>query len=92
MTDSGGIQEETTYLGIPCVTLRTSTERPVTVEVGTNYLVGEDIGAAMRVCSHILKNKFKKGEIPELWDWKSAEKIVNILLKEISKTQALLDY
>ena len=84
LTDSGGIQEETTFLGIPCVTLRTTTERPVTVELGTNYLVGDDTNAARKVCLDILDNKFKKGQIPELWDGKSAERIVSILLNMIN--------
>ena len=84
LTDSGGIQEETTYLGIPCVTLRTSTERPVTVEIGTNYLVGEDTHAAEKVCLDILDNKFKKGQIPELWDGHASERIVEILVNKLN--------
>ena len=84
LTDSGGIQEETTYLGIPCVTLRTSTERPVTVEEGTNYLVGEDTLAAEKVCLDILNNNFKKGQIPELWDGHAAERIVEVLVDKVN--------
>jgi len=81
LTDSGGIQEETTFLGIPCVTLRNSTERPITVEVGTNYLVGEDIDSALKVVNEIINGNFKKGTIPELWDGKASERIVNIITK-----------
>jgi UDP-N-acetylglucosamine 2-epimerase (non-hydrolysing) len=82
LTDSGGIQEETTYLGVPCVTLRATTERPVTVDIGTNYLVGEDTHAAEKVCRDILANQFKKGQIPEFWDGHAAERIANILLND----------
>ena len=57
LTDSGGIQEESTYLGVQCVTLRTSTERPVTVEIGTNHLVGDDFNEAERVVNEILSGK-----------------------------------
>ncbi len=79
ITDSGGIQEETTYLGIPCITLRNSTERPVTVEIGTNYLVGNDLSLTYSIVLDILNGKSKKGKIPELWDGKASERIVNIL-------------
>ena len=85
LTDSGGIQEETTFMGIPCVTLRTTTERPITVDLGTNYLVGEDTIEVQKVCNDILDNKIKKGAIPELWDGKSAERIVDILLEKFDK-------
>ncbi len=81
LTDSGGIQEETTFLGVPCVTLRNSTERPITVEVGTNYLVGEDINQAYKYVNEIIDGNFKKGKIPELWDGKASKRIVNILIK-----------
>ncbi len=81
LTDSGGIQEESTYLHIPCVTLRTTTERPITVDIGTNYLVGENINFARQYIAEILDGKSKKGKIPDLWDGKAAERIVNILTK-----------
>lgn len=81
LTDSGGIQEESTYLGIPCVTLRSTTERPVTVEMGTNYLVGESINSARVYIAKILEGNSKQGKIPELWDGRAAERIVNILVK-----------
>ena len=80
LTDSGGIQEESTFLGVQCVTLRTTTERPVTVEIGTNHLVGDDFNEAERVVNEILYGKVKKGRIPELWDGKAAERIVEILV------------
>lgn len=81
LTDSGGIQEEATFLGIPCVTLRNTTERPITVEIGTNYLVGEEINNAYNYINEIFEGKYKKGTIPELWDGKAAERIVDILVK-----------
>ncbi len=79
-TDSGGIQEETTILGIPCLTLRENTERPVTIEEGTNILVGSDREKIAEKSYKILKGKGKKGKIPKLWDGKAAERIVSILL------------
>jgi UDP-N-acetylglucosamine 2-epimerase (non-hydrolysing) len=79
MTDSGGIQEETTYLGVPCLTLRTTTERPVTVETGTNELCGEDFDLALKKGFEILDGKRKQGCIPELWDGKAAERIAAII-------------
>jgi UDP-N-acetylglucosamine 2-epimerase (non-hydrolysing) len=80
ITDSGGVQEETTYLGIPCITLRTTTERPITLDVGTNYLAGDDLNFAYRIFKKILNGEAKKGTIPELWDGHSADRIVKILL------------
>ncbi len=79
-TDSGGIQEETTVLGVPCITLRENTERPITCEVGTNVVVGnkkEDILAAAR---KVLDGNAQPGGIPEKWDGKAAERIVDVLL------------
>lgn len=79
LTDSGGIQEETTVLGIPCLTLRKNTERPVTVELGTNVIVGLDIN---KIVDESLKNLYgqsPKGRIPPLWDGKAAQRIVEIL-------------
>ncbi|MDO6435541.1 UDP-N-acetylglucosamine 2-epimerase (non-hydrolyzing) [Flavitalea sp. BT771] len=75
ITDSGGIQEESTYLGIPCVTLRDNTERPITVKIGTNYLAGTDMSNADRIIAEVLGGNVKKGSIPELWDGKAAERI-----------------
>lgn len=79
LTDSGGIQEESTYLGVQCITLRTTTERPVTVDVGTNQLLGDDLIAAEQAALAVLHGKKKNGAIPELWDGKAAERIVKKL-------------
>jgi UDP-N-acetylglucosamine 2-epimerase (non-hydrolysing) len=68
ITDSGGIQEETTYLGVPCLTLRNSTERPVTVSMGTNLLLGQNPGLLRSELARILDAKAKKESIPPLWD------------------------
>lgn len=77
ITDSGGVQEETTYLGIPCLTLRDSTERPITVTMGTNALMD---GAGLRQAEDdILAGRWKKGAIPPLWDGHAAERIVDYL-------------
>ena len=83
LTDSGGIQEETTYLGIPCVTLRENTERPVTIDVGTNVLVGTDTDKIIMATKNILDGNGKKGQIPELWDGRAAERIVKIISEEL---------
>ncbi len=79
LTDSGGIQEETTFLAIPCVTLRDNTERPVTVEIGTNILSGADIGKAVPHVEGILAGRGREGRIPEMWDGKAAERISRII-------------
>ncbi len=79
LTDSGGLQEETTALGIPCVTLRENTERPITVEQGTNTLVGRDAAAALALIDDILANGGKRGRIPEYWDGKAAVRIADDL-------------
>lgn len=75
LTDSGGLQEETTALGIPCLTLRQNTERPITVEQGTNTLVGRDIDAIRREAGEILAGRGKHGRVPERWDGRAAERI-----------------
>ncbi len=79
ITDSGGIQEETTFLGIPCLTLRPNTERPVTVTVGTNKLVGEDPESLVREVASILAGQGKTGTRPPLWDGKAGERIAQII-------------
>ncbi len=83
VTDSGGIQEETTYLGVQCITLRTSTERPSTVDVGTNQLIGLDLEKAETACLDVLNGNKKSGTVPELWDGDAAERIVEILTANI---------
>ncbi len=81
ITDSGGIQEETTYLGIPCLTLRENTERPITVSLGTNVLVGRDPDKLRAELSRILAGQAKKGTIPPLWDGHAGERIAAVLAK-----------
>ena len=81
ITDSGGIQEETTYLHVPCITLRGNTERPVTVALGTNVLVGQNADALRKEFRKVLAGKAKRGTIPPLWDGKAGERIAEILIK-----------
>jgi UDP-N-acetylglucosamine 2-epimerase (non-hydrolysing) len=84
LTDSGGLQEETTALGVPCVTIRENTERPVTVEEGSNVLAGTDPQAIVREARKALRGEGKQGRRPQLWDGKAAERIVAILTKELA--------
>jgi len=79
MTDSGGLQEETTVLGVPCITLRDTTERPVTVDQGTNTVVGHDRRQIMAIVSDVLTKGGKRGRIPELWDGRAATRIKSVL-------------
>ena len=79
ITDSGGIQEETTVLNIPCVTLRDSTERPITLTEGTNILVHDDPEKIIAAVDKALNGKSKRGVCPALWDGHTAERIVSIL-------------
>ena len=81
ITDSGGIQEETTYLGVPCLTLRNNTERPITVDLGTNVLVGQEVGKLRSELTKILEGNAKSGVIPPLWDGHAGERIAEILCK-----------
>ncbi len=75
LTDSGGLQEETTALGVPCLTMRENTERPITVEQGTNTMVGRDVQAIRDGVTEILAGRGKSGRVPELWDGRAAERI-----------------
>ena len=92
ITDSGGIQEETTYLKIPCLTMRENTERPVTLSQGSNVLVGSDIGKLENELGKILSGTFKNSSIPPLWDGKAAQRIVEALLRELNLTSNLETY
>ena len=83
LTDSGGIQEETTYLGIPCVTMRENTERPVTVDIGSNILCGSDPSRILDVTNEILSGTEKDCDIPQLWDGQTAGRIVDIMKTEM---------
>ena len=81
LTDSGGIQEETTVLGVPCVTLRNNTERPVTVSQGTNLIISTDKTKILEKSLGVIDGTIKvKNKIPELWDGKAAERIVKVLV------------
>lgn len=82
LTDSGGLQEETTVLGVPCITLRNNTERPITCEVGTNFLVGNSPGKVLECARRILDGDIPKGRVPEKWDGRAAERIVQVLLEK----------
>jgi UDP-N-acetylglucosamine 2-epimerase (non-hydrolysing) len=81
ITDSGGIQEETTYLQVPCLTVRSNTERPITVTMGTNTLVGHDSRKLAMELSAILEGRAKRGRIPPLWDGHAGERIADLIQK-----------
>lgn len=80
LTDSGGLQEETTALQVPCLTLRENTERPITIEQGTNLLVGTDPGEIERAAAEVLAGGGKAGRRPELWDGRASERILEVLI------------
>ena len=79
ITDSGGIQEESTYLGVQCITVRNNTERPITLTAGTNHLAGTDFNKVFKIANKILAGNIKSGSIPELWDGKAAKRITQII-------------
>jgi UDP-N-acetylglucosamine 2-epimerase (non-hydrolysing) len=90
ITDSGGIQEETTYLGVPCLTVRENTERPITVTMGTNVLVGRDANKMRMEMSRVMDGKAKKGTVPPLWDGHTGERIADILVGQSSRMPATI--
>jgi UDP-N-acetylglucosamine 2-epimerase (non-hydrolysing) len=79
ITDSGGITEETTVMGVPCMTLRDMTERPETVTVGTNELLGTDPARIRPALERLLAGRWKRGSVPEKWDGRTGERIVEAL-------------
>ena len=81
LTDSGGIQEETTFLQIPCIKLRENTERTITIKFGTNYLIGPDPEKGLATAFTILEEGSKTGAVPPLWDGNASKRIVNILIE-----------
>ena len=86
LTDSGGLQEETTALGVPCITIRENTERPVTVDEGTNVLAGTDPARIVAEARKVLCGEGKQGRRPHLWDGKAAERIVAVLAAELHRS------
>ncbi len=84
LTDSGGIQEETTALGVPCITLRENTERPITAEEGTNTVVGTDPARILAAFNDVITHGGKAGRVPELWDGRAAQRIVSILCERLA--------
>lgn len=80
ITDSGGIQEESTYLGVPCLTMRENTERPITITLGTSLLIGRDMARLRAEVRRILDGKGKRGQIPPLWDGHAGERIAKAIL------------
>jgi len=88
LTDSGGLQEETTALGVPCLTMRENTERPITVEQGTNTMVGRDRAAIVAGVDEILAGRGKRGRVPEYWDGRAAERIAADLWTWLQPAQA----
>ncbi|HTJ54085.1 MAG TPA: UDP-N-acetylglucosamine 2-epimerase (non-hydrolyzing), partial [Nitrosospira sp.] len=89
LTDSGGLQEETTALGVPCVTIRENTERPITVEEGSNVLTGTDPARIIAEVRRILRGEGKRGRRPHLWDGRAAQRIVEALAAELEREKNL---
>ena len=88
LTDSGGIQEETTVYGVPCITIRENTERPITIWEGSNELAGNSSNKIICLVNKVLENNWKTSKIPDLWDGQTALRIVNYIklkLKENNK-------
>jgi UDP-N-acetylglucosamine 2-epimerase (non-hydrolysing) len=84
LTDSGGLQEETTVLGTPCITMRENTERPVTTDIGTNQLVGVDPGAILAAWSKVQAGEYDNRDVPEKWDGHAAQRIADILAEKLA--------
>jgi UDP-N-acetylglucosamine 2-epimerase (non-hydrolysing) len=82
LTDSGGIQEEATVLGVPCITLRFNTERPITCEMGTNVLVGNRENDILAAAGKVLDDPGRQYKVPDRWDGKAADRIVQILMDD----------
>jgi UDP-N-acetylglucosamine 2-epimerase (non-hydrolysing) len=82
ITDSGGVQEETTFLGVPCLTMRANTERPVTVSHGTNVLLGQDASRLVDEVERILSGRWKRGSAPDLWDGQAGNRIAEIVARQ----------
>ena len=89
LTDSGGIQEETTALGVPCITLRCNTERPITVEQGTNTVAGQNPSRILAIFHDTLRTGGKIGRIPELWDGKASQRIAAVIGDWLENTNHL---
>src|SRR5262249_31772047 len=89
-TDSGGVQEETTILGVPCITLRDRTERPVTLEYGTNVIVGSDPVKIVREFDRIQRSERKLDRWPRFWDGNAAKRIIKVLLDDFSSERSLV--
>jgi UDP-N-acetylglucosamine 2-epimerase (non-hydrolysing) len=87
ITDSGGIQEETTFLQVPCLTVRENTERPITITQGTNRLVGRDPSRLYREVQRVLAGEVRRGKVPPLWDGRAGERIAAVLTAELGATQ-----
>ena len=85
ITDSGGIQEETTFLGIPCFTVRENTERPITVTMGTNILIGKDFGKLVQEVRALLRGRVMQSAVPPFWDGHAAERIADIIVHRIGR-------
>lgn len=90
LTNSGGIQEETTILGVPCLTLRDETERPVTVKQGTNIITGLNKDKVIKEFNKIVSGRIKVTKIPKYWDGKAAKRIIKILIQRRSKIVRLI--
>ncbi|SRR5579871_118348 len=89
ITDSGGIQEETTVLGVPCLTVRKNTERPATITFGTNRLIGNDPKDLLRAARQVIRGPRRVGRLPALWDGRAAQRIVEVLVDRLARARSL---